>query len=67
VESLIASLPHQEIIREEHELRLHLTLLKEVLIVAKACRADMMASACRLTAAARFQNVRQNSAGMPEF
>jgi hypothetical protein len=60
---LTVALRNQEPPSDRDGLEAFLRTLKEALIVAKACRADMSASARRLNAAAGFQCGAANGAG----
>lgn len=60
VESLTATLNEQPEPRDRDALCQHLRNLREVLIVAKACRAGLHASASRLNAAALFQRLSES-------
>jgi hypothetical protein len=57
VERLAAFLVEKAVPRERDALYAHLRSLKEALVVAKACRAGLAASASRLNAAATFQQL----------
>ena len=55
VEALAGTLSDLEVPQDRNDLARYIRALKETLVVARACRADLMLTAHRVAAAAGFQ------------